>query len=160
MIEQLYRDKYGEKIKMVYRRSGSIHNAEDVVQEAFARAIRYFDSFIGETEEDLNRWFDRILRRCLYDFKRIEIKQGMTQDEIEKADPDADITYTYGVENRTAEEIVEEIGNQKGDRRNLLHMYFLKGYTMKDIAMVMDMTPKQVDNVVAYFKKQMQEKYA
>jgi RNA polymerase sigma-70 factor, ECF subfamily len=44
---------------------GSRPDAEDVVQDAYLRALRHFDSFIGT---DPRAWLLRIVRNCAYDW--------------------------------------------------------------------------------------------
>ena len=42
------------------------HAAEDVVQEAYLRAFRYFDSFRGAADEDARPWLLGIVRNTSY----------------------------------------------------------------------------------------------
>lgn len=77
-IEQFYIDNHETYIKRIYRQAGGLANAEDVVQEAFLRALQYSDSYTVREDSDMEKWFNSILRRALVDFKRIETKQGMT----------------------------------------------------------------------------------
>ena len=160
LLEKLYREQYNDKVRMVYRRAGGAYNADDVIQEAFTRALQYEDSFNGETMEDLNKWFDCILRRSLYDFKRSEIKQGITQEELKEEDPDADIVNADGIDSRTAEELTEIIVGFPRPKRDVLFLYFIRGYKSGEAAQVLDLTAKQVRNYVHQFKLNMREMYA
>lgn len=160
LLEQLFRESYNDKVRMVYRRAGGSYNADDVIQEAFARALQYQDSFNGATMEDLNKWFDCILRRSLYDFKRSEIKQGLTQEELKEEDPDADIVDADGIDSRTAEELTEVIESYSRPKRDILYLYFIRGYKSGEVAQVLDLTAKQVRNYVHQFKLNMREMYA
>ena len=47
--------------RIAYRMLGSVHDAEDMVQEAFLAASQHFAEFRGSTELELTAWLRRIL---------------------------------------------------------------------------------------------------
>ena len=51
------------------------HDAEDVVQDAFVRALRFFDGFRGD---DARAWLLTIVRNVCYDFLRRHRSQELT----------------------------------------------------------------------------------
>jgi RNA polymerase sigma-70 factor (ECF subfamily) len=68
--------------------TGSVHDAEDVVQDAFVRALTFFDSFRGE---DGRSWLLTIVRNACYDWLRRNRRSTLVaveQEELEAA-PDA-----------------------------------------------------------------------
>jgi RNA polymerase sigma-70 factor (ECF subfamily) len=68
--------------------TGSVHDAEDVVQDAFVRALTFFDSFRGE---DGRSWLLTIVRNACYDWLRKNRRSTLVaveQEELEAA-PDA-----------------------------------------------------------------------
>jgi RNA polymerase sigma-70 factor (ECF subfamily) len=68
--------------------TGSVHDAEDVVQDAFVRALTFFDSFRGE---DGRGWLLTIVRNTCYDWLRKNRRSTLVaveQEELEAA-PDA-----------------------------------------------------------------------
>lgn len=77
-IEQFYLANHDLYVKRLSRKAGSVQNAEDIVQEAFLRALFYADSYAAREDQDMEKWFNSILRRALVDFMRVETKQGMT----------------------------------------------------------------------------------
>lgn len=95
IIEQFYIDNHELYVKRLSRQAGSPSNAEDVVQEAFLRALQYADSYTEREGQNMEKWFNSILRRALVDFKRVETKQGMVAS-TESGEPEA--TETSGVD--------------------------------------------------------------
>ena len=61
--------------------TGNTHDAEDVVQEAFMRAFRFFDSFRGE---DARTWLLKIVRNTYYtQLRRERAQPGSTEFDEE-----------------------------------------------------------------------------
>jgi RNA polymerase sigma-70 factor (ECF subfamily) len=71
------------------------HDAEDVVQDAYLRAYKYFGSFRGE---NFRAWLLAVVRRAAYDWlqrnRAAEMRNAADIDEMEIAgegDPEADL---------------------------------------------------------------------
>lgn len=79
IITQHYKDNYRRLIKRMTFRAGTEWDAEDVVQEAYARALRYQDSFDGT---NFDRWFNTILNNALREHKNNE--SGITHQSFEE----------------------------------------------------------------------------
>jgi RNA polymerase sigma-70 factor (ECF subfamily) len=61
-------------------------DAEDVAQEAFLRALKYFDGFRGQ---DAKAWLLRIVRNTCYSWIQDRMKtESMTEDEEGHLDPE------------------------------------------------------------------------
>lgn len=156
-IEQFYKDYYDLYVRRNSRRAGGIENAEDIVQEAFCRALKYADSFEIREDKHMETWFNTIVRRSLYDFKRIELKQGMTAATDSGESEAIEIS---GVDQMMADEIVEAIEGKKNlDHRNVLFLAFLRNYPPRDIVEVLDLNIRNVNTIVDRFKSEMGEKY-
>ena len=65
LIEAHYRINYKYLVNRCRGPSRGKHNGEDVVQEAYLRALKYWKAF--KYEQDLNSWINGILKRCLID---------------------------------------------------------------------------------------------
>lgn len=154
-IEQLYRDNFEMYTKSLMGRAGGLANAEDIVQEAFYRALKYNDSY-DPARVDLNSWFSTILKRAMYDFKRAELKQGMATDKESREEPTVD---TDGFEQKVAEDLLEEIEGRKPNHQNILHLFFIKNYAPRDITEVLNENISNVKKVLDRFKLEMQLKY-
>ncbi len=80
MLEQLYRARYPRFLRLALAIVGSREAAADVVQEAFARAIRHRDEL--RSEEALESW----LWRTVINTGRNQVKRGQRQVDLENVD--------------------------------------------------------------------------
>lgn len=62
VINNYYKENYDLLVKRIAKRVGNSEDAEDVVQEAFARALQYYASF--KPEKSFEKWFSVILSNC------------------------------------------------------------------------------------------------
>lgn len=80
MLEQLYRARYPRFLRLALAIVGSRESAADVVQEAFAQAIRHRDEL--RSEEALESW----LWRTVINTGRNQVKRGHRQGDLENVD--------------------------------------------------------------------------
>ena len=160
MIEELesyYTANFDKLVSYYSHRTGNISDAEDVVQEAFYRAIRYQESY-SEHARDFETWFFTIARRAFYDLKRDRLKMGMTtlmEEALVEDTVDMD-----GYEQKLAGEI-EELINQKKDpeHRSILYLYFIRNYKPSDIVNVVDTSNATIRQIVWRFKQEVKDRY-
>lgn len=155
LIANHFEKNFDTLVKKVSGRAGGAYNAEDVVQEAYARALKYSDAF-NEKYASFDTWFATILNNSLKDFKKDERHSG-TFVELEEHHifSDEDENYILAL----AERLSEEVEDQKGDVGQVLNMYFLLGYTRRDIRKVTELGRPLVDFYIKRFRDQMKEKY-
>lgn len=154
VICNYYKENYDLLVKRVKSRAGSAENAEDVVQEAFTRALKYY----GSCSIDFDRWFSVILSNTLKSYQKDLRLAGLTKniddaiDELEPVIPDH----------------VKELFRDHMDRLSLLKPSFNKeiirlnilfGYTPSEIAEVLGLTRKTVSNNLSLFTKEVKEIY-
>ena len=68
MIEQFYKENYNILVKRIQARRMQECDAEDVVQEAFVRALKYADSFNPDFHE-IGAWFNTILNNSFKEYR-------------------------------------------------------------------------------------------
>jgi RNA polymerase sigma factor (sigma-70 family) len=115
---------------------GNEHDADDVVQEASLRALRYFRTFAGGNGRP---WFLRIIRNISYDrhhhvHARTELFDEEQHSSVQEArDPEALMLHTHDVT------VVDEALRSLPDRfRKLLVLRELEGLTYRELADAMD----------------------
>jgi RNA polymerase sigma factor (sigma-70 family) len=114
------------------------HDAEDVVQEACLRAVRFFG---GYQEGNARAWLLRIVRNTAYTFLEKK-RHGDVMEEFdetihatETVRPDAEAALLQSVENRLLQEALERLPVRF---RESLILWELEGLSYKEIADVMD----------------------
>lgn len=155
IITEFYIKNSRELHKRVANRAGGAYNAEDVVQEAFARAIKYWDSF-DPNRHQLGAWFGTILNNALKDFKREELMYGMCIEFNEELDEGVRMDTT---DKQMLKKIEQLIHSKRDSTRDLLDMYYLKGYKTRDIVQALDVDNRTVSIAVWRFKEEVKVRF-
>lgn len=158
-FEKLFREQYDAYVKRMSYRTGSMESAEDVVMEAFARAIRYKDSFNPENDDriKLEPWFNTIMVNALRDFKKDQLLNGMTQDYDEKDD---ELVFDKLEDKNLLARISKQIAACKEPTQSILRFLFLKGYKPKEVQQVVANTNHRTIAVMAHrFRQTMLAEY-
>ena len=152
-LTEHYLEHHDHLVKRVSYRVGGIHNAEDVVQEAYARAMQYYKSFNPE-RSDLERWFSTILINATKDLKRQERMDGMVADEdvTDTADMTAYTNELLGL-------VRKEMEHAPPGATDALELYYIWGYTAKEVAEQTDHTHYSVKGLVKRFREYMRSTY-
>lgn len=154
-ITKLYEEEYLKYIKMMRYRVGGEINAEDVVQEAFANALQYIDSYDGSVP--IENWFWTILTNAAKDFRRQELRCGMT-DATEDEETESMDTIAY--KNEIFEKALEEINNvESRELRKVLIAYFVNGWKTREIAKWAIYSHAHIRVLIYRFRQALREKY-
>ena len=116
--------------------TGNEHDAADVVQEAFLRAAKFFDSFRGG---DARPWLITIVRRTCFDWlERNRSRQPLTVfDEELHSDPSDDLDPAQLAQRHENREILRQaISELPVEFREVLVLRELEGLSYKEIAAV------------------------
>lgn len=146
LIESYYRGNYPLLIKIARRRVGdyNLYLAEEAVQEAFYRSLKYFRTY--NATEDFGIWYKRILINTVNEIKWKERNAGVCDDE-EREDLgfSGDVVFT--------KEILNLLGKQSKRNLDILNMYFFYQYKSREIAEYMNMSHDVVRDVIRTFRK-------
>src|SRR3972149_7707806 len=154
-IEKFYVDNRSRLVNIVYNRVGGAAQAEDVVQDAFERALRYNRSFEPD-KQLLGAWFNTILSNALRDFQRSERLMGMSVEYVEEMDEAAPMLEWEG---NMLDIVQDEIKARSVFVRQALFLYFFKQYKPREIAQILDISSNYISVCVNQFKKEMADKY-
>lgn len=156
MIENFYRNNRERQIKFVRRiLYEDPCSAEDVVQEAYYRAIRYYTTF-EKHGGPLDKWFTSILFNCIND----KLKENKNRQEgvngIKILREVSDIKFI--LDNK--ENIEKEISLiKKPDHRQILNAFYIKGYTSKEIRETIGYNLTKIRKVCSLFHKHLKERF-
>ena len=153
LIEGYYEEKYDDLVRMYSSRAGP-DDVEDVVQEAFYRALKYIHTF-NLTYITVDKWLSGILNNCLSDMLKEKRDGRMMHDSDEEPSADDRCPSDTELEGK----ILKHIGEQVGAKRHILWLYFKMGYKNSDIHQIVGGSYVNVDKSTSRFKAEMQDKY-
>ena len=151
-LTEMFEKDYLRLCKRVSNRVGGIINAEDVIQESFVRALKYKRSF-NPAFKTLGAWFNTIMNNAAKDFKKEERMQGMAVPYETISDELDEIMHR----DRMVHQMIEEM--EVSPYTEILRLYFILGFTRKEISEVIDQKPQSIANAVQRFKNEMRGKY-
>jgi len=115
---------------------GNAQDAEDAVQDAFVRALTFFDGFHGE---DGRGWLLAIIRNTCYDF----LRKNRRADQARNAEEELALTPDNGltpeaehIRNADARLVRDGIDSLPAEYREVLVLRELEGLSYKEIAHV------------------------
>lgn len=151
-IEKHFREFRPAFVKRMYFRSGSHEGAEDIVQEAYCRVLKYKDSFVAD---EFSKYFNTILNNCLRDWKNQE--NGHTNDlfDEELAEGTACPHYSEHV----MKEVFELISTKSVSQQEILTMYFKYEYPAIDISNATAYSYAHCHKVISRFRQELKELY-
>jgi RNA polymerase sigma factor (sigma-70 family) len=141
--------------KRVSRRVGD-NDAEDVIQEVFFRANKYYHNW-DANKAPFGRWLEGILRRCIHNCLKDQRDRGsvmvMSSDDLPES-----LQPAYDDSEPEVHEEVERVYKmvtRKGQpARDVLYMYYFMGNTIKEISEIQEIPYKTVQMTVYRFKKE------
>lgn len=152
LIEEHYRNNYRKLVKRMTFRSGTEWDAEDIVQEAYERALRYIKAYDGR---NFDNWFNTILNNTLREHKNNE--KGFAATSFEEDEMDG-TPCTHYVDRIVAE--VEELINTKSVAQiEVLTLHFKQGYSAKDVSRITDYSHAASRQMILRFRNELKELY-
>jgi len=153
LVSSLHTSDYDKFVQKARNRVGDW--AEDVVQEAFCRAMKYFDAF-NPHKASFASWFATILNNCINDQQRIMRLGGASEDITdENVEPLEDL----GIDIRTVSEVHALINSKKGLNYDILNLHFIKGYKPLEIKEVLGANIFTIRIYLSNFNKEIREMY-
>lgn len=144
-------------VKRLSFRAGTAEAAEDVVQEAYYRALKYRRSFSGnwEDEEAVDKWFATILNNSLREYKNIE--RGHPQ--VEYVDDSEDGEDFSDIPVHVMRDVYELIDTKTPVQQEVLRLFFHQDYSAKDIAAITEYSYTTCHQIIQRFRNELKELY-
>lgn len=148
ILSEFFEREYDTLVKRVSKRAGSPENAEDVVQEAFYRALKYWDSYSPDNAL-LGAWFNTILNNACKDKVSDDRKLGMCIEFDEELFDGVEMSH---VGEDLAKHISKLISTKEFPRREVLRLYYEKGYKPSEICQILDVENSAARQAIWRFK--------
>ncbi len=156
LIEEHFRNNYRNWVVRINHRVKNVPDAEDIVMEAYARALQYADTY--DKDKPFDHWFSRIVSNCVKAWKREQHNQHAYAEEFNEnemnpvSDPSIkrDLMETLRVE-------IEAIDDPM--HVEILKLHYLSGYKTKDIVMITNYTYGCVNMAIHRFKYKCKDRY-
>lgn len=149
-FEKYYHDNFNNFVKKYCRRCGSIYDAEDVVQDAFERALIYLVSC-----KDVNKWFNTILKNSYRDYLNKTKSWPVTKpidDHLEEVEP----VWPTNVSDAMVDEIDKLTEKEDEPNKTVLQLHLRYGFSSGEInRIVAGLSVKKIDNILYYWKKKL-----
>ncbi len=136
-FEKLFKRYYNEAILYVCSLTHSLPLAEDIVQEAFSRALTSID----EERDSFKYWLFKVSRNCYFDYLR-KAKRVAPLDEALSSD-ERDLVQSV-IQKEEYRALYSAIGKLKNNYREVVLLYYFDGLSVSEIA---DITGQTTDNV-------------
>lgn len=151
-IEEHYRANFNTLVKRYKRPLGSEQAAEDVVQEAYVRCLKYQHTW--DSSQEFTPWFSIILRNAFRD--QLSSERGISFEELDEFDYRIEDTERID-DLRAALELYiprESLAHQPS-----LKLFFLSDYNCKEISEITELTHSNVRYIVSAFRKKFLLRY-
>lgn len=153
VVEDHYRANYSRLVKRIRNRTRdfTLVLPEEIVQESYAKALKYFRTF-NPANQVFDAWFSTILNNTTRDVQKEERNQGATDHaDVEEVVEDV-VVSDKG--------IIEHIGRMpECNMKTILVMYYLYGFKTKDIAEFINLGHSNVRISLVRWAKKMEEQY-
>jgi len=143
VIAKHYLANYDVLVKRITRRvpNQSIALAEEVVQEAYTRALKYFRAY--RKNENFEKWFSTILRNATNDCRAAEGGNNKEYDNEEVVTPH----FSY----YEANEFLRDMNKYSKRDSEVLMMFHIHGFTSKDVAIYTGLSHTNVRQIIYKF---------
>lgn len=154
-LEDFFSANYRKLVARTKGRAGTPENAEDIVQESFVRALKYWGSF-DPAHKELGAWFNTILNNATKAYMKVENNFGMSMEFDEN---DVEPEQFKPTDVRLIKRIESDIAKKSLQSQEVLSLYFLHDYSVQAIMEVTDIDAKSIKNRVTRFKAELNNRY-
>ena len=156
VLGDYYAANFNKLVNRIKRRlDNSVPHAEDVVQETFCRALKYYRDR-QENEGNLDAWIGIIMINVLRDYKSEEKRLGATMEYKPEFDEHFEGSQ---LDQKTLREIRKSIDQKQGLTGEVCRLYFLSGYSIREICEVVDVRYKNAEQIVQRFRNELKVTY-
>lgn len=132
-------------------------DAEDVVQEVFTRLVKYYHNW-DKSQGPFDRWVNGIVRNCILVCKKDQRSRGLFIS-VESIKNKEKIEPSYEDNEPEIRDMANRLGGlirkKKFPAKDVIYLKYILGYTRKEIAEQLNISPKSVSMHLDRFKKEL-----
>lgn len=154
VIEEHYRANFNIYVKKIRNRTQdwSLALPQEIVQEAYARALRYYRTF-NKDVQTFDAWFNAILNNTLRKAQKEERQKGVNHEIDQDRTPEDEIVPSgYDVMGHIYE-------MPQGRVKSIITMYYLQGFKTKDIAEYLNVGHSNVRKIIMQWCRGIEQTY-
>lgn len=148
MIEELYEKYHPELVKWCTGMTGSLQTAEELVQEAFLRAMLHEELFESLDEKQGRSWVYRTVKNLYIDRRRHTSRENIVEEAPESQKEPEEIT------NIEWEMLLDSLPDMEGV---LLTLRYVEGYNSKQIGEIFSLPPGTVRSKLSLARNHLKE---
>lgn len=154
LVDRFYRDHFNQLCKSYNRFLNNYPVTEEAVQEAFTRALTYWDSC--PSKEAFEPWFRTIVGNAIKDAKREESKQGMTTGDESVFDIPINAAAIPSI---IQKEVNDLIGTKDEPTARILRLSLFHQYRPVDIEKVVGEKVNNIRQIVHRFRNELKDHF-
>ncbi len=161
LFESLIKDSHKQAFSLAYRLTGNSVEAEDLVQEAFLRAYRFFHRY--DRSLPFTSWLYRIMTNAHID--NVRRKGRLKTLSLEQGGPDGVTTWEFADESANADDLIQQqaldeplqraLGAMTAEFRTAVVLADIEGLAYEEIAEVMNTSVGTVRSRIHRGRKQL-----
>lgn len=153
LIENHHNNNRAKLMKrLTFRTGGNHHLAEDIIQESYLRAIKYYNA---DRVEEFDKWFNTIVNSSYNDMMRDDIGMSYIDEEDEPLGAiDCSILGT-----QTLKEVYDLIATKSVPQIEVLTLHIQYGYAAIDISKQTEYSYAQIHKIIQRFKQELKDLY-
>ena len=137
-FEVVYKKYYRVLLGIAMRYTSNLHEAEDVLQDAF---IKIFHSIAAyNASGSFEGWIKRIVQNTAINSYRRNLKYDLYIDVSDQEDKLEDDSFTSVFDAFEMKEVVALLNSMPEGYRLAINLYFIDGYSHKEIAGMLEIT--------------------
>lgn len=135
MIEELYKKYHQELVRWCHSMTGNLHTAEELVQEAFLRAMLHEDILTTLQEHQRRSWLYRTIKNLYVDRIRHGNRETIVEEFTQRQQ------YSEEIGRLEWEQLLETLPDQEGV---IFSLRYLEGYNSTQIGKILSIPPGTV----------------
>jgi RNA polymerase sigma factor (sigma-70 family) len=151
LIEQHYKQNYARLVKSMTFKAGNQWAAEDIIQSAYERAIRYREA---SSVKEFPNWLSLIIRNCFIDHMNAERGYSPLPEDY-----DEPIYEPFEGSRDIMREVFELIDTKSVYEKEILTLHLRYHYAAKDIAAITKYNHVNIRKTLASFRRELADLY-